>query len=277
MAGEVGSGIAGGALTGASYGTSILPGWGTAIGAVVGGVAGGFQGANAKKKREAAEKANAAVNADDPQQVAYLERLRRQERYFRNGNDTQTAFAIRNAKQVLGNTQNNLLRAGGPGVVGNLMRANVATGNTIAGISAQAQDNADRAMYAQGGLIGEIANRKYERQREVANQAMARSVAARNDLNNQLAGGLSSMGSLGMSAGFKGMGGAKSRGGSFGGGELANGSMMNGIYRRGVYNNQPGYDGLGGGSTNNFGLDRSNYGVLPAWNSAQYAAPKVKY
>ena len=194
MAGEVGSGIAGGALTGAGTGAAIGGPWGALIGGVVGGVAGGFQGSAAKKKREAADKANAAVNAEDPRQMAYLDRLRRQERYFRNGNDTQTAFAIRNAKQVLGNTQNNLLRAGGPGVVGNLLRANVATGNTIAGISAQAQDNADRAMYAQGGLIGEIANRKYERQREVANQAMANSVAARQDLNNQLAGGLSGAG-----------------------------------------------------------------------------------
>lgn len=66
---SVGSDTLSGAASGAALGTSILPGWGTAIGAVGGAVVGLISGEGKKKKRDAAA---AAVHRPDyqiPQEV----------------------------------------------------------------------------------------------------------------------------------------------------------------------------------------------------------------
>lgn len=190
MAGEVISGTLGGAAQGAAAGTMVAPGIGTAIGAVVGAVAGGFQGGRAKKLEQAYQKAEKNIQPIDPAMQQYLARLRQQERSFRAGTDTSSAFAAQQARNVAAQTQANLMRAGGPGVVGNQLRAQRALGNTIAGIGAQAQQGANQMLAAQGGILGNISERIYQRQRELRNQAMSRAAGARQDVNNLFAGGL---------------------------------------------------------------------------------------
>lgn len=98
---RVGTSVASGALSGAALGTSILPGWGTAIGAVVGAGVGLVAGKSAKRKeerqlnamnmqREAAQR-NYAANllASDPTLTAG----NAGEGYYANGGALQPAVA----------------------------------------------------------------------------------------------------------------------------------------------------------------------------------------
>ena len=189
MAGEVAQGALGGAAQGASAGMAFGP-VGAGIGAVVGAVAGGFQGGRAKKLEQAYQKLEKNIQPVDPGMQAYLARLRGQERAFRAGTDTSSAFAAQQARNVGAQTQANIARAGGPGVVGNLLRSQQALGGTIAGIGAQAQQGANFILGQSGGILGNISERIYQRQRELRNQAMSRAAGARQDVNNLFAGGL---------------------------------------------------------------------------------------
>jgi len=54
-----------GASSGAQIGTSIMPGWGTAIGAVVGGLAGGIMGGKSAAKRKRAERERRKLVMED--------------------------------------------------------------------------------------------------------------------------------------------------------------------------------------------------------------------
>lgn len=209
MAGEVGTGIAGGALSGAGYGAQLGMGFGpegAAIGAGIGllggGLIGAFQGAGAKKLRKAYDAAEKNINPIDPMQVAMLARYRQQERNLRAGTDTASAFAANQARNVAAQTQSNITRAGGPGLVGNLLRSQQALGGTIAGIGANASQGANQMLGAQGALTNLISERAYQLQREIRNIAMERSAAARQGLNNALAGGLAMIPQL--AGGFSG-------------------------------------------------------------------------
>lgn len=97
---------------------------------------------------------------------------------------------------------------------------------------------------------------------------MARSVAARQDLNNQLVGGLSSAGSIGASGGFgKSRSPAQTPGG---------GGLVGNQYVPGVYNTQTGYQGMGGGYDVNYGLGNrrlSQSGPMQYGISNNQAAP----
>lgn len=66
---SVGGDTLSGAASGAALGSSILPGWGTAIGAVVGAGAGLISGESKKKKRDAAAKAVQRPTYQIPQQI----------------------------------------------------------------------------------------------------------------------------------------------------------------------------------------------------------------
>lgn len=197
MAGEVVSSVAGSTLSGAGTGAtigSVIPGIGTAVGAgvgaVIGAVSGFAKGKQAKGLEKAYKNAEKNVNPIDPAMQAYLARVRQQERQFRAGTDTSSAFAAQQARNVGAQTQANLARAGGPGMVGNLLRSQQALGTTIAGIGANAQQGANQALGIQGGILGNISERVYQRQRELRNQAMSRAAGARQDINNMLAGGI---------------------------------------------------------------------------------------
>lgn len=189
MAGEVAQGVFGGAVTGASSGAPLGP-WGMGAGAVIGGISGLMQGKNAKRLDKQYQMAENAVNPIDPGQQAYLQRLRQQERNYRAGSDATSAFAAQQARNVGATTQANLLRAGGPGTVSNLLRAQAGTNNAFAQIGANASQGANQVLGMQGGLINQIAERRYNRQREIRDQAMERSVSARQNLQNMFSGAL---------------------------------------------------------------------------------------
>ena len=208
MAGEIGSAVLGNAVTGASAGAP-LGGWGMAAGAGIGAITGLLQGQRAKKLERDYQAAEKAIQPIDPAQMAYLNRVRQQERNFRAGADPSSAFATMNARNVGGQTMANINRAGGAGVVGNLLRAQSGTNQAIAGIGANAAGQANQLFMAQGGLINRMADRVYERQVELRNQALERSVSARQNIQNSLSGALAMV--PGMTGGMK-MGGGKPQG-----------------------------------------------------------------
>lgn len=169
-----------------------LPVAGTILGGPIGGAAGtlaaGLIGQGvADKKQKAYNKAEGAIPMVDPTQQAYLARVRQQERAMRAGTDPSSAMAQRLAGNIAGQTQSNLLRAGGPGMANNLLRSQAALGNQIGQIGANAATGADRLLSYQGGLIDNMANRVYQRQREIRNQALARYEQSRQDANNNIA------------------------------------------------------------------------------------------
>jgi len=139
MAGEVGQGIAGGAMSGAAMGAPLGP-YGAAIGAVFGGVAGGIQGSNARKKMQAYEKAQNAIQPIDPNQVAFLNKLNRQEQFYRAGTDAASGFAMGNQNNALSQTQANLVRGGASG--NQLLRAQQVANMGQAAIGAAAAGRA---------------------------------------------------------------------------------------------------------------------------------------
>lgn len=184
--------VAGSGLSGAATGFTATGGnpIGAAIGGVIGVLGGIAQGKEAKRLQKAYDQAEAAVNPVDPALVNHLSRLRQMERNFRAGTDPSSAFAAQQARGVGAQTQSNLLRAGGPNAVGQLLRAQAGTNNAMANIGAQAAAGADRMLQMQGGLIGSISDRVYQRQRELRNQALARVEQRRQDINNTLTGAL---------------------------------------------------------------------------------------
>lgn len=192
----------GGAASGAAMGTTILPGWGTAIGAGVGAIAGAFQGTRANKLQSQYEKAEAALQPVRPEEYAYLNRVRQQERAYRTATDPSSAFALGQTRNVGTQTQTNLLRAGGPGAVGNILRAQAGTNQAVGAIGANAARQADSLMGMQGTLIRDMSQRLYDRQRELRNQAMERSVAAQQNIQNMFSGAMAMLPS--MAGGFGG-------------------------------------------------------------------------
>lgn len=258
MAGEIGSAVLGNAVTGASAGAPLGP-YGMAAGALIGGIAGFAQGQRAKKLERDYQAAEKAIQPIDPAQMAYLNRVRQQERNFRAGTDPSSAFATMNARNVGGQTMANINRAGGAGVVGNLLRAQSGTNQAIAGIGANAAGQANQLFMAQGGLINRMADRVYERQVELRNQALERSVSARQNIQNSLSGALAMV--PGMTGGMK-MGGGAAAGGAAP--QSTGGGLVGNQYVPGV---QPGvnYQGLPTGINPN-----PNYGF-------NYQAPRPNY
>lgn len=247
-------GVFGNAITGASAGAPLGPP-GMIAGALIGGIAGIGQGKRAQKLEKDYQNAEKAINPVDPNQVAYLNKVRQQERNFRGGSDPSSAFAAMNARNVGGQTMANISRAGGPGVVGNLLRAQAGTNQAIAGIGANAGAQANQMLALQGGLIDRMADKVYQRQVERRNQAMERSVSARQNIQNTFQGALAMV--PGIAGGISKMGGmnpfakaAPATGpAQFGGGMVGNQYMRS--TQAGI-----GYQGLpsGGPTASNFGL-----------------------
>jgi hypothetical protein len=107
----------------------------------------------------------------------------------------------------------NISRAGGPGVVGNLLRAQAGTNQAIAGIGANAAQGANQMLALQGGLIDRMADKVYQRQVERRNQAMERSVSARQNIQNTFQGALAMVPGITGGINFGKMGGGQMGGG----------------------------------------------------------------
>jgi len=101
MAGEVFTGVMGGAGTGASIGSTILPGWGTAIGAVAGGIWGGVSASGQVADQKEALERLEAIPSFDPMQLNFLDQLKREKRSVESGFTTDFQVAKDLNKQAL--------------------------------------------------------------------------------------------------------------------------------------------------------------------------------
>jgi len=151
------------------------------------------QGIQNKGLRRDYEKAEAGVNPIDPGQIAFMNRLRQQERAFRAGTDPSSAFAARGVQAAGQQTQQNILRAGGPGAIGQMLRAQQGVNQGMAGIGAQAAGMGNQLTGMQFGLQNMISERVYQRQRELRDQAMARFEQGRQNLNNMVSGTIATL------------------------------------------------------------------------------------
>lgn len=182
-AGDGFSTIGGSTLAGLGAGATFGP-VGAGIGAGVGLAEGILKNSANNKLQKAYSQAEGNIPLYDPNQQAYLSQVRQQERNLRAGTDASSAMAQQLAGNVNAQTQGNLLRAGGTGVVNNLLRAQAGMGNQIAGIGAQAGGQANGLLGAQGTLISNMAERVYQRQQQIRNQALDRAEQGRQDAMN---------------------------------------------------------------------------------------------
>jgi hypothetical protein len=275
MAGEVGGGIASGAASGAVLGTTILPGWGTAIGAVAGGIVGGIKGGQEKKKREEYEAKEKSIPLQDPNQIAYLDKIRRNQKALAAGTDPMTSYRMQEARNRGQQTALNLMRSSGGStqtLTSNILRANEGTNRAIAGAGADAFNRSLGLLEAEGTLVGSMADRAYRRQLSQARMLFAQYQNMKQDRVDQ---GNAALGSIGTIAGgfSKTGGGQNAAGKSFGGspkgaqmGSLtANSSYIEPTLGQQVMN--------GGGNLGNNGqsMQWNNYGSSgsSAWYNTQ--------
>lgn len=184
----------GGMMTGIGAGNEIAGPLGALIGGGIGLAAGRAKGRAQQGLNKAYERAESAVQPVDPDQVAFLNRLRQQERFYRSGMDAASGFARQDQMNALAQTQANIARMGGG--INQLLQAQQAANMGQAAIGAQASRMADPMLMAQGNLTNLIAQRKYDyyqRQRDVA---MARMEQGRQDINNMFSGALGTMPNL---------------------------------------------------------------------------------
>lgn len=162
---------------------------GTAIGSFAGGL---VQNAAADSKKNEWNKLDSQIPLNDPQQQQFLSKVEGQERQYRMGADPNTSLANALARQAGGQTQTNLLRAGGPGTVQNLLSSQNVTNRALASNAAQAAGMADNMLGAEGSLINLMAQRRYDRQRYRRDIAQHQAEQGQQDANNQM------MASIGM-------------------------------------------------------------------------------
>ncbi len=156
-------------------------------GAAVGALAGGLiQSSAADKKMGEWNQLDRAIPLNDPAQQRYLGRLERQERQYRAGTDPSTALANRMAQQAGAQTQSNLVRASGGGVIQNLLSSQNVTQRNLAQTGALAAQGADRMLGMQGDLTNMMAQRRYDRQRYRRDLALKQGQQMRQDANNQM-------------------------------------------------------------------------------------------
>ena len=196
-----------------------LPAAGYALGGPIGGAIGSFAGglamnAAAGNKMKEFERRDKGIPMDDPEQRGYLNRLARQERMYRAGADPNTGLANRLAQQSGAQAQSNLVRAGGPGTVQNLLSSQNITNRGLAANAAQAAGMADRMLGMQGELTNMMANRRYDRQRYRRDLALMQGQQYQQNANNLMSSGLG-LAAQGMGANFRGLlGGTRSEAGS---------------------------------------------------------------
>lgn len=158
------------------------------VGMGINAVRTGIQAGKTKGLKSAYDTAEGAVNPIDPNQVAFLNRLRTQEQRFRAGSDASSAFAAQGVQQQGAQAQNNMLRAGGPGAVGNILRAQQGVNQGMAQVGVTAAAAGNQLLGMQGGVVNLIAQRQYDLLRDRRNQAMARLEQNKQDVWNGLSG-----------------------------------------------------------------------------------------
>ena len=141
---------------------------GAAVGAFAGGLA---QNSAANRKMGEWNQLDRAIPLNDP---------------YRAGADPSTALANRMAQQAGAQTQSNLVRSGGPGIVQNLLSSQNVTQRNLAQAGALAAQGADRMLGMQGDLTNMMAQRRYDRQRYRRDLALMQGQQMRQDANNQM-------------------------------------------------------------------------------------------
>lgn len=205
---------------------------GAAVGAFAGGLA---QNSAANRKMGEWNQLDRAIPLNDPAQQSYLGRLERQERQYRAGADPSTALANRMAQQAGAQTQSNLVRSGGPGIVQNLLSSQNVTQRNLAQAGALAAQGADRMLGMQGDLTNMMAQRRYDRQRYRRDLALMQGQQMRQDANNQMMSAVSMLPGI-AGEGYKGLLGKKPiNPGSYGGG----GGLGNAWRTQGTGGNMP--------------------------------------
>lgn len=179
-----------------------LPAAGFALGGPVGGAIGSFAGglamnAAAGNKMKEFERRDAAIPLNDPVQQGFLGRLAQQERQYRGGVDPNTSFANRLTLQSGAQTQANLARAGGPGVIQNLLSSQGVTNRGLAQNAAVAASRADDMLGMQGQLVNLMSQRRYDRQRYRRDLALMQGQQQQQNANNLMSGALTSLAQTG--------------------------------------------------------------------------------
>ena len=129
---------------------------------------------------------------DDPEQRGYLNRLAMQERLYRSGGDTGTAYANRLAGNAGAQAQANIARAGGgQGLVQNLLSSQAVTQRQYGANMAQTTDRADNMLGLRGQLINMMAQRRYDLQRYKRDREMALWAQKKQLSNNLISSGMS--------------------------------------------------------------------------------------
>lgn len=149
-------------------------------------------GSKAKRSMADFEKRDAAIPLDDPEQRSILNRLGNQERYYRAGTDTNTAYANRLAMNAGAQAQTNLVRAGGPGIIQNLLSSQAVTGRQLGANAAQAAGMANQMLGMQGDLVNLMAQRRYDRQRYRRDLSLMQGTQYQQDANNHTQAGITS-------------------------------------------------------------------------------------
>jgi hypothetical protein len=215
MAGEVGGGVMSGAgaglATGAAIG-SVVPGIGTLIGAaggaIIGGIVGGVKGGQEKKLREQYEAKEKSIPLQDPNQVAYLDKIRRNQKALAAGTDPMTTYRMQEARNRGQQTALNLMRSSGgstQALTSNILRANEGTNRAIAGAGADAFNRSLGLLAAEGTLVGSMADRAYNRQLSQARMLFAQQQQMKQARVDQGNAALGSIGTVSGSFGKKGV------------------------------------------------------------------------
>lgn len=121
-----------------------------------------IQGGKARRLSSAADKANAQIPMEDPQQAAFLSEVRRRQKALDAGTDPMTAARTRAINNAGMQTQMNVLRAqAGPAGVSNVLRAQKQINAGLQDAGAEAAQRADNYTGMIGSLIGDMSKRRY--------------------------------------------------------------------------------------------------------------------
>lgn len=169
------SGVLGGVAQGASLGTTIMPGWGTAIGAVAGGILGGVQGSEADKKQREYERLAKEIPLVDPGTQRFLNDLRFRRNALEAGTSSLFSGQRRNVEQAQAQTGANLARTTGGStgtLIDALLRSQSRTNTAMEQIGGAQRQMANEFLMAEAPIIADMADRRLRLQsysRDMAN------------------------------------------------------------------------------------------------------------
>lgn len=157
------------------------------------------QGGKAKRLSAQADKANAAIPLEDPQQAGFLSEVRRRQRALDAGTDPMTAARTRAINNAGFQTQMNVLRAqSGPGAVSNILRAQKGINAGLQDAGAQAASRADQYTGMIGNVIGDMSKRRYALQSYQRDKLAAEAAAMRQGANENLMAAIAAVPDVGM-------------------------------------------------------------------------------